>query len=370
MRKDELCGLFERYRHSGRDAEANREGGRVPAEWKPIRYATREGWVLGMWTWRTRRGYVEIGLFVCEDHIIYKRGAAIKWSLRCILTQALYQVGSMEVRFCGKPPDQATLESGYEPVVPEDIRAFAEEHGIALKHRSRLSHAEGEQLYYAATDFEPDLIERFTARGLDPLQACALVQRDIWSMEQIRSIFDHAPDPDRIFRGGADPVDRLIYLWDLHFLRILIMAERMRILLEKFSLHGNHAGVQTGWCEQCGPPVMQICPDSKVTIAGMGDRHVVFLPGEWLKVMLYPIMPSPWKPIPPVWHHPDVYNRADIICVTKDQLVHEEIYLRREAERSLPIVPLFDTLSDLDREVDNRLGHTASSREDLAERHA
>ena len=228
MDKSEKFSRFLQYQeHSNRSVDAAR------IKWKPLRYATREGWVLAAWTWRTFRDHAQIGLFVTEDHLLYKEGSALKWALRCIFTQAFHQVGSLEIRFIGNSNRNASLDSGVEPEIPREIRKFAEHHQIRFECSDRIQHNEGELLYYAATDFDAELVEKLRSRKLDPLRACYLSQREVWSMDQIRYIFEHGSNPERIFLGGAQSTSRISFLRELCLLRPLIMAERLVILLEK-----------------------------------------------------------------------------------------------------------------------------------------
>ncbi len=329
-------------------------------DWTPLRYATKEGWILGAWTWRKFRDHCEVGLFLCEDHQLYKRGSALNWSLRCILTQAFYQVGKMEIRFVGKPEGEATLESGFEPEVPKKIRDLATEYGIKLKHKERILNDEGRQIYLRLTGFDEELIQEFQQRGIDPIWPCVLVQRDIWTEQQIRFIFEHAASPDRIFIGGVDPAHRVSYVHDLVVLRLALMAGRLKTILEKFSGQEEGCTASHRWT---GPAEVCFACDRDVEIPMLSGSTVKVQKGNEITALLLPRNVSEYR----AHKSSDVTAGATVsfACVTRDY-----------RSSSLPpamagrqIVALFDTLDDLDSEIELRLRQTMTSKTALAERH-
>ncbi len=327
--------------------------------WTPLRCITKEGWILAAWVWKKERYCCKIGLFLVEDHQMYVEGAALNWALRSIFTQALYQVGSMEIRFEGNSGASATLETGYEPRIPEKIRSLAGKCGIKFRYSSKITHEEARELYFHVTGFPHDLMARFQDRQIDPIWPCVLVQRDIWTEQQIEYIFKYADSPERIFRGEFSAIKRLAYIQDRLVLRQLILAERLTSYFERLCGH-NERPLRSRW-ESASTIKYDFVSD--VQFRTLSGKWKSIAAGKSIDFLILPRTRSGYllsfRDDCASW-----ISSGAHVCVTRDyETAHSD-----HGERLRNAIVMNCFAEDLDQEIDGRLRQTATNRAGLLER--
>ena len=331
--------------------------------WWPMRYFLEDD-ILAAWVYRIRdRSRCEVGLFLAEDHYKYVKDSGAKGGLIFLLTQTFHLLGKMEVNFVGPRAGQtATLNTGFEPQIPETVRRVAKAHGVELGNKSCITDEEGRTLYARLTGFSDETIGEFRKRGIDLTQACFVVQRDIWSFDQVEYLLRNAPEPERLFNGGVSPADRLSVLLDQVVLRTAILEERLRIVVEQFTGEPKH--VQAEWVGEnrvrytsdrdLGLPIfggavhpIKARTPFEVTITPRNAQGYVMFAAEDAR-------------------RPRKHGDQQFIGVTRDI---EWTGLTPKEGASAPYLPVFDTLTELDSELDLRLAQAVSTRCELSERH-
>ena len=336
---------------------------RVKHDWLPMRYSTKDGWILAVWVWRSRREWCEVGLYLTEDHVRYVKNSGQRGSLLGMLTQAFHQTGKMEIRFVGpQRGHEPTLETGFERGVPVKIRRLAGELGIRFRLRDRITDAEGRDLYFRLTGFSTPIVEACRKREIDLLRACVLVQRDIWTYQQIEYLLRNVYVPERIFQGGVSPVDRLPFLHDMLAMRTVLMEERIRIVLEKLAAGPAPRKICSEW--ETAIQLRYTCnQDIEVPILG---GSIPLKAGTPLAMTLIPRGAQGYV----AFQQEDLANpdpsHPRVIAVTKD---FEWSGLSSNVPPTTLLIALFDTLSDLDLEIERRLAQAVSTRSELSERH-
>ena len=325
-----------------------------------------DDWILAAWVYRIRhRERCEVGLFLAEDHTKYVKDSGIKGGLICLLTQTFHLLGKMEVHFVGpRHGQEPTLDTGYEPDIPASIRRVAKDLGIEFRHRRIISDLEGRQLYARLTGFSDSTIEEFRRRNIDLTRACFVVQRDIWSFDQVEYLLRHAPDPERLFNGGVPPTDRLSVLLDQVVLRTAILEERLRILVERFASGGKVATVKAEWvgesrvrysCDQdlalplfgrSPQPIPSRTPFEVTVLPRNAQGYVMFAPSDARRT--------------------GTHTSPQFLGVTRDI---EWTKLAPLGKTGPACLPVYDTLTELDSEIDLRLAQAVTTRSELSERH-
>lgn len=329
--------------------------------WWPMHYFMGP-WLLGAWVYRCNRLRSEVALFLAEDHTLYVKDSGIKGALISLLTQTFHQTQRMEVRFVGpRPGEPTTLDTGFETKVPTSIRRVAAELGVRIAKKATISDREGRFLFARLTGFTEQVIAELARRKIDLTRACVAVQRDIWSKEAVDYLLAYAPSPERVFLGGARAEDRLIYLQDLLVLRLVLAAERLEIILRHFS-QVESADIQQA---QISPNVVRYVSNKALRPLTTGNEHHFELPaGVPFDVELLPRSAQGYAAN---WSadlacHPSGTSLR-IVSVTKDFAWASVV-----APPSVVLIPLFDSLSDLDSEIERRLAQVASNRTSLSER--
>jgi hypothetical protein len=121
---------------------------------------------------------------------------------------------------CGATGEIRFTEHVEEGNVPAAVVRLAGRYGVTLgSARGVISPTEARDLYLALSEFPKALEEklhRLHRSGALPLEIVPfLAHRGIWSTVELAVLVALAPDPARIFRGGASPEHRLVYLQDL-----------------------------------------------------------------------------------------------------------------------------------------------------------
>lgn len=333
-------------------------------EWHVRRFC-QEDWLLHVRVYRIRnRQRYEIALFLAEDHWKFEKDSGVLGGLVFALSEAYHQVGRMEMYFVGPP-------YGDEPEIPHSIRRVAaDRYGIVFQKPTKISDAEGRKLYERITGFREEVLILLGERGISHERACFVVQRAIWSREQVEFLARHGRCPDRIFRGGAPAECRLSYQADLVLLRIALMAERVRVMLET-DAQQSEADVHMEWTGipsvSYRPPcdaVLQVFSGVTLELAGQQSASALLAPRDAIGYMWHGLEDLPSSAPPP--------SPPTLVFVTKDifhiPLSVRETLLAAADERNVAIVPIVDTLADLDTEIDRRLARAASTERTMPER--
>ena len=206
----------------------------LDGDWQVRRFA-QEDWILNVRVYRVfrRRRKFQVALFRSADHEKFVEFSGVMGGLVFLLSEAYNQTGSMAVEFLG--PSQAnkpTLDTGYEPCIPKCISEYLSHTDICLEKRDQISDQEGRALYLQITGLRPSILAALQSRGIDEIQLCFVIQRNIWTTWQAEHLCIHAYAPEKIFLSKILPEHRLQFLSDLFVLRSVIMAERVQLQLQ------------------------------------------------------------------------------------------------------------------------------------------
>jgi len=331
--------------------------------WRPMRYFMGDD-ILAAWVYRIReRSRCEVGIFLAEDHYKYVKDSGVKGGLIFLLTQTFHLLGKMEVNFVGPRSGQtATLDTGFERNIPETIRRVAEAHGVEFRYQSCITDQEGRELYAQLTGFSDEMIGEFRKRGIDLTQACFVVQRDIWSFDQVEYLLRNAPEPERLFNGGVSPVDRLSVLLDQVVLRTAILEERLRIVVEQFT--GEPKKVRAEWVAENR---IRYTSDRDLELPIFGGPVQSIKAGIPFEVTITPRNAQGYVMFATDdARRPRRHDIPHFIGVTRDI---EWTGFTTNAGLITPYLPILDTLTDLDSELDLRSAQAMSTRCELSERH-
>ena len=359
---------FHRYRSAGSKSRSNADSGRSKrGGWIARRYC-EDDFVLCAWVYRLRRKHYEVALFAAEDHYRFVAGAGVMGGLVFILSDAYFKTGRMEVTFCGPASGgDPSLATGFEPEIPPSIAAFAERVGVPLPAGVRISNEEGQRLYLRITGLSKETESALKAKGADLLRTCFLVNRGIWLPEQVALIAREANQPARIFEGGATPLARLSYKAELLLLRVALLYERMKTILESSA---EDVQVSGKWI---AANVFEYRVNKQVSITTFAGGKCVIEPGKPFFVLFSARDSAGYE----------CYLRSDIIVglssrtpgavvVTKDfEWVGESAQKRllsHLAAENVVLVQTVDTLGETDQFVALKLAQSASSRRPLEER--
>lgn len=308
---------------------------------------------------RTR---LEVALFLAEDHEQFVKDAGVMGGLIFLLSEAYQKIGTMELHFVGPP-------EGHEPKIPESIRRVAASHGVVLRGRTRIADAEGRELYARLTGLSAATVERARRRGIDTARACFVVQRRIWSREQVEYFFSYSIIPERIFDGGVAAEARLSYVHDLLIMRIALLAERTQTLFE-MSFGGETPTFVMKWTSEstmecvCGAP-LRLAQDALL------DSGPVDHPAEVpLTVHLWPRGVEEYsRELPRDVQSVTRPGAAALVITTRDcSGLSADVRKHLQLSDAPPIAMIVDTLSDLDQEIEQRLSRATSTRRPLPER--
>ena len=96
------------------------------------------------------------------------------------------------------------------------------------------------RLYMALTSFSHTVLDHIQSQGINPLKACFVVHRGIWSKGEVEMLLLLSPHPERIFSGGPSPADWSAWITDLKFCRSVALASFLtRALARRLPDEGN-----------------------------------------------------------------------------------------------------------------------------------
>lgn len=342
-----------------RGQAAGRWGGH--GVWQVRRFC-QEDWVFHIRVYRYTRTRYEIALFLAEDHWKWKKDTGVMGGLVFALSEAYHRTGKMEIHFIGLP-------DGHEPVVPESIRRVAAALGVTISpNRTMITDAEGRKLYARLTGLCAETEKTLTHRGISLARACFVVNRGIWSPEQVEFLAREAYAAERLFDGGIAPENRLCYQHDVLVLRIALVAERVKTLIE--SSAGSAAAVHTTWSSTT---TQDYIVGRDVTVPTVDGSEFHIQNNEPITVGLTPRDSEGYADHTATDLHTIArLPRQALLAVTQDfSWMPRRTYrrtVRRAARCGVGIVPIVDTLAEVDEEVVRRLAQAASTKRPVPER--
>ena len=220
----------------------NLEDGAEPVQLRPDEWSTRrlcsQNVIVGLLQTRHNRdtNEHEVAVFSTAALTSFAPGAATRWALTTVLTEAHQSGGSLAVNFVrrsrvnGKLDPQRTDNTG--PRLPSAIVRWAAAHGVRLDQReSRWDHQTGERLFVAAARLPDSLRALLSETAVPTSTICAAVSTGVWPALDVEMVLRWARDPLRILTGAVPVSDRLRYLADQHVVRsAIIMSSLMRHL--------------------------------------------------------------------------------------------------------------------------------------------
>ncbi|GEM_PF-2862714 len=332
--------------------------------WIPRRCAQQD-WVLSVWVYRIFNAKFEIALFLAEDCLLFVKDGGIVAALMYCLSDAYFHTGKMEIHFCGKAQNP-TLKTGYEPVVPQSIVRVARTLGVFIQEGSNvIPDSQGRDLYVKITGFSQELLELLQSHNIDLVRTCFIVNRRVWTCEQVELFVHYSHEPKGLLRGGINPELFLLYQHDLLLLRFALLAERFKTLLEKSDVSDSLV-IESTWldmnkqlCSTSEPLSIETAFRKPLTIPHNTSFNVVYIPRDLDEYHFF--------------IKSDFANFDDevltLLVVTKDfDWVSKEArdFARSTSEgRTIGIV---DTLGELDEEIQKRLYQSLSTRRSPPER--
>jgi hypothetical protein len=332
--------------------------------WIPRR-CTQQDWVLSVWVYRIFNAKFEIALFLAEDCLFFVKDGGVVAALMYCLSDAYFHTGKMELRFCGEAK-RPTLKTGYEPVVPHSIVRVARTFGVVIQEGSNvISDSQGRELYVKITGFSQELLKLLQSHNIDLVRTSFIVNRRVWTSEQVELFVRYSHEPKSILRGGSNPELFLLYQRDLLLLRFALLAERFKTLL-KTSDGSDSLEIEATWlemnkqvCSISEPLSIETAFGKPLTIPHNTSFHIVYIPRDRDEYNFF--IESDFASFD--------YEILTLLVVTKDfDWVGNEArdFARSTSEgRTIGIV---DTVGELDEEIQKRLYQSLSTRRSPPER--
>lgn len=208
-----------------------------PDEWSTRRLCSQNVIVALLQTRHNRdTNEHEVAVFTTAALTSFAPGAATRWALTTVLTEAHQTGGSLAVNFVrrsrvrGQLDPQRTEKTGQR--IPSTVVRWASAHGVRLDQRqTRWDHETGEQLFVTATQL-PDSLRRMLPHPAVPSPTvCAAVNTGVWPALDVEIVLRWAQEPTCILTGAVPVTDRLRYLADQQVLRsTMILSSLLRHL--------------------------------------------------------------------------------------------------------------------------------------------
>jgi hypothetical protein len=230
-------GLRQLARHvhelHGRYGYDHADGGDLPRnhDWRPYRFCVQDV-VLGMTVVRhlVDQNCLEVDVFLTADVQEFEAGSGARGLTMFLLTEAYKCGGTMEIRFT------PNVEGGRLPIALQQL-ARQLDPPVERGRPATITPEEARRLYLALTPFTPfgrDRLRALAAAGMiSPERACYTVNHGVWSVSEVETLLDVSQHPDRIFAGGASPLQRLAYLEDLHAGRTAVLGGLLQVTLSQ-----------------------------------------------------------------------------------------------------------------------------------------
>lgn len=196
--------------------------GKLPRsqDWRVHRICSRDI-ILGVLAVRHQMGVncLLVDLFLPIDLPPFETSGSLIFMTLFILGDAYRCGGTMEIRFT------ANVDGGQ---VPRKLQALARQVGAPIKPESlaqnRLDPDDSLRLYAALTGFSTNAREYIQQKSINPLKACFVIHRGIWSKPEVEMLLFLSRNPERIFSGGPAPADWRAWSVELHLGRSAILG--------------------------------------------------------------------------------------------------------------------------------------------------
>lgn len=204
-----------------------------PDEWSTRRLCSQNV-IVGLLQTRHNRdtNEHEVAVFTMATLTAFAPGAATRWALTTVLTEAHQVGGSLAVNFVrrsrrdGKLDPQRTDQIGQR--IPSTIVRWASAHGVRLDPRAtRWDHETGERLFLAAARLPESLRALLPHPAVSQPTVCAAVSAGAWPALDVEVVLRWAQEPTRILTSAVPVSDRLRYVTDQHVVRSAIMLSSL-----------------------------------------------------------------------------------------------------------------------------------------------
>ena len=176
-----------------------------------------------------------------------------------------------------------------------------------------------------------------------------------------------AHHPERLFDGRADVLRRVEYQRDLLAFRLALMEERLRILLGEFTEpRGTPKRLQFEW-HTTDPTRVWYTVDRAVTLTLLGGTPAMIEAQRRISIKLLPRNAVGYSAFAATDFASNWEDNPEFVAVTRDFSTSGLPLPRKSGAPG--VIELFDTLEDLDREIQLRLAQAESPRGELSERH-
>lgn len=324
-----------------------------------FRRIAQEDVLLCVYILRTRFRRCEVLFFVAEDCSLFIEGGAILAFLAYVLSDAFFLFHSFEVSFVGLP-EPLSLEQGFEPEIPNEVRKVAQKLGVNLAERSRIRHDEGESLYKRLAGIEEKFEALLRQRDVDPARTAFVVNRQIWSLAALHMILTYCSEPEPVLMGTLPLESLFVALPAIMTLRYTILGERLALLVEKGD-YSEGREVVYAW-QECDILVLKASIEFHLT--AVGEVEFSF-PGKIpLLVGLCPMTAEEY-----CLYLPEALDRCSrgdlrVVAVSKDfdwipREVRDQI-LRKASRCGISLIRLIDAISDIDDEIIDRIERARS----------
>ena len=214
-----------------------------PEEWSTRRLCSQNVIAAVLQT-RHNRDTNEHDVAVCATATLtsFAEGAATRWALTTILTEAHQAGGSLAVNFVRRSRRPEKGGRGFHPVwisprrqyIPLQLAAWARAHGVTLQRRDgRWDHETGERLLLAATRMPDSLRAHLSEVDISPAAVCAAITTGNWPALDVEYVLQTCDDPLRLLAGRVDPADRLRYAADQQVVRNAMVLSALLRHLER-----------------------------------------------------------------------------------------------------------------------------------------
>jgi len=178
-----------------------------------------------------------VDLFLPLNLPPFERDGSLIFMTLFMLGDAYRCGGTMEIRFT------ENVDGGQ---VPRKLQALAKQVGAAIKtvsiKNNRLDPDDSTRLYLALTGFSDPVLGHIQKNHINPLKACFVVHRGIWSKSEVEIILVTSVNPNRIFNGGASEIDWCNYQKDLLISRSAILSGYLTRAFTRRSPEDNENG--------------------------------------------------------------------------------------------------------------------------------
>lgn len=335
--------------------------------WKTYRLAHQD-YILGIRVVRAMADRYEIALFLGADHWKFEKGSGTIGNLIFCLSDAYHHTGTMELFFRGpQRGHEPSLETGFEPEIPKEVRVVAERYGVTLAHRHRIDDHEGRELYTRLTIGSEPLRVLLGQKGIDEVHAAFVLNRAILHRDSLAHLALYSLSPQRLIQGECFQENRSWFSHETQLLRIEIAMERLLVAFRN-SNPDSSPGITGRWISR-NEYGFTLNSAAKLDL---GDFGTVEYQAQQEQVAVIAITdeegyrfffnnPQNWKPA----------RSASLLVLCADWTflsTSEEAAIRQKAEeRKLRLFCLGDSLLEIDDDALKRLAQLQSTRRGIPE---